>query len=132
MATLNIDAVKSSGGFKGGLHKREIEWHNDEGETLKFDVYVKPLSYAAAVNTVDSKTPQEDKIARNIANSICDEEGNPIFEPGDITGESGKFEGPLDAGLTIALLAAIGEVSNMGKAKAKQKSLPTKKSSGTS
>jgi len=66
-------------------------------------------------------------LAGRIAASVCDEDGGPVFAVGDITGAADPERGALDGRLTVALLAAIFEVNNLGKTK----SSPALKSSGT-
>ncbi|MNE45132.1 hypothetical protein D3C80_1394040 [compost metagenome] len=56
-----------------------------------------------------------DGVAGRIAASICDEDGKPVFTPGDITGEADPERGALDGNLTVALLSAIAEVNSLGK-----------------
>jgi acetyl-CoA carboxylase carboxyltransferase component len=116
--TLNIDTVKASGGFVGGMEKKTVTWKNMKGEEFEADVYVKPFSYANVISGV-LESDNAEKAARNIALCICDENGNPIFSYEDITGTSDPDRGALDAGLTFALLNAIGEV-NLGKMEAEK------------
>lgn len=130
---LTLDALRSTGGFASAkLEKRTIKYTGDDGESYEFDVYVKPLSYASVISSMRAKDGGADRVAaQNISASICDQDGNPIFTPEVITGESDPEQGPLSAELTMALLGVIGEVSK-GKKLAKQASSPKKKSSGTS
>lgn len=137
---LSIDTLKSTGSFTGRPVEKEISWKQGE-QMLTATVFVRPLGYQAAVSDVLSAGgKQKDNIAGRIAAAICDEEGNTVFSPTDITHgpldpvelekdpESTKRLGALDGNLTVALMVAINEVNNMGKTP----NSPTSTSSGTS
>ena len=109
MATLNANMVAQHGGFVTGLEKKAISWLSPDGDTITADVYVKPLSFAAVVKSLDNTAPRDEVYAHNIAASICDENGNPLFTVGDILGTSTPERGAMSRELTIALLSAIGE-----------------------
>ncbi len=112
---LSIDSLKQAGAFTGAPVEREITWKMGERK-LTATVYVRPLAYSAAVSDLLAIKGKVDGVAGRIAASIVDEQGRPVFTPGDITGEADPDRGPLDGNLTIALLAVINEVNNTGKA----------------
>lgn len=137
---LSIDTLKSTGSFTGRPVEKEISWKQGE-HMLTATVFVRPLGYQTAVSDVlAAGGKQKDNIAGRIAAAICDEEGNTVFSPIDITHgpldpaelekdpESTKRLGALDGNLTVALMVAINEVNNMGKTP----NSPTSTSSGTS
>lgn len=137
---LTIDSLKKTGSFTGRPVEKEITWKQGD-ETFTATVFVRPIGYQAAVNDVlAAGGKQKDNIAGRIAAAICDEEGNSIFAPIDITHgpldpaelakdpDSTKRLGALDGNLTVALMLAINEVNNMGKTT----SSPTSTRSGTS
>ena len=111
---LSIDNLKKMGAFTGAPVEREIEWAKD-GKKLTATVFVLPLSYMSAKADMTAINPKTDLLAARIAASICDEAGEPVFTPGDITGQADPERGPLDGALTMALLAVIGEVNGLGK-----------------
>lgn len=111
---LTLDTLKQAGAFTGAPVEKEITWR--QGETqLTATVYVRPLSYMAAVSGLLAMNGKADRVAGRIAASICDEHGKPVFTPEDITGEADAERGALDGNLTVALLAVISEVNNLGK-----------------
>lgn len=124
--SLSIASLQDMGAFTGAPVKKEITWKQGK-KTHKADIYIRPLAYHSAVNDVMSATGRVDAVAGRIAASICDENGEPIFKVIDITHgpldpvelandpESTKRLGALDGNLTVALLAAIGEVNSPGK-----------------
>lgn len=120
---LSIDSLKKAGAFTGAPVKREVKWEQG-GEEHTATVYVRPLSYSTAVANFS-----KDATAARIAASIVNDKGEPVFTPGDITGEADHERGPLCESLTMELLRVIGEVSGFGK---KTKTSPSKKRSGTS
>lgn len=111
---LTIDTLKQAGAFTGAPVEREITWKQGDQE-LTATVYVRPLSYMAAVSDLRALSGKADGVAGRIAASICDENGQPVFTPEDITGEADPERGALDGNLTMALLAVIAEVNNLGK-----------------
>ncbi|WP_323115154.1 phage tail assembly chaperone family protein, TAC [Pseudomonas guariconensis] len=135
---LSIDSLQQVGSFTGRPVEKEISWRQGE-DTLKATVYVRPLGYQSAVSDVLAAAGHQDSIAGRIAAAICNEEGQPVFTVLDIThGPLDKVElakdpkstkrlGALDGNLTVALLAVIHEVNNLGKTT----SSPTSTSSGT-
>lgn len=130
MAALNAETLKSSGAFiSDDLVKKQVEWMNDSGEELVFDVYVKRMSYANAVLASDGSITKERRIAEQISDCIRSEDGDKIFTPDIIMGTDDDSEGSLHSGLTIALLGVIQDV-NQGKVMAKL-APAQKKNSGT-
>lgn len=130
MEHLTVDAIAKSGGFTGGVVRREVKWKQG-GEECSFIVHVRPMSYHTAVNDATNVNgPRPMVVARRLAACLCDAEGAPLFRVSDITGlnddgtpimvknpESGEMEerGAFSANLSNALLAVIGEVSGLGK-----------------
>ncbi|MBS9781478.1 MAG: phage tail assembly chaperone family protein, TAC [Gammaproteobacteria bacterium] len=103
--------------FIGKPIEKEITWHNGDSENTA-TVYVKPLSYHEAMSDIDTMNDSEDNrkaVAKRIASSIVDEDGNAVFTPGDIDGTANPERGAICSSLTIALLSAIGEVNGLGK-----------------
>lgn len=111
---LNVDELVKSGSFTGAPVEKEIKWKQGESEYTA-TVYVRRLSYRAAMSDIASLQANSDAAAGRIASSICDDRGNPIFTPGDITGEADPERGALDYNLTVELLRVIGEVNSLGK-----------------
>lgn len=125
---LSIDSLQKAGAFTGKPVKRSITW-NQGDEEFTADVYVRRLSYSAAVEDAKALAGSQDALAGRIAASICDENGAAVFTAGDITGDSNPERGPLDHALTMALLVVISEVNNFTK---KPTASRKKKKSGTS
>jgi hypothetical protein len=122
MKQLNLDEIRGGGGFTPvTLVHKAIEWNGK-----KFDVWVKPASYARVIHSL-VYTDDLERNARTIAEAIRDEDGDAIFTAADITGEADPERGALCEDLTLALLAAIGEVNAE-----KKTSLPPTMNSGTS
>lgn len=127
---LTLDALKSAGGFAGGLVKKKVEWHH-EGEPVTFDVWIRPMSYHTAVGDIAAVKSNGDIIAHRLAASVCHEDGSPVFLVSDITGinadgtpimtkdADGKpvERGPLNRELADALMVLVSEVSGLGKRK---------------
>ena len=111
---LSIESLKEVGAFTGAPVEREITWNQGEQE-FTATVYVRPLSYKSAVSDLQAIAGKVDGVAGRIAASICDEAGKPVFTVGDITGEADPARGALDGNLTMALLAVIAEVNQLGK-----------------
>lgn len=113
MSTLNLNSLKDSGAFTGAPVKKSITWKNEKGEEIRNDVWVRRMSYAAAVGDAIVMTGGgADPVAARIAASICDEEGKPVFTAADITGEADPERGPLCHSLTMALLTVAAEVNS--------------------
>jgi hypothetical protein len=123
---LNLETLKTVGAFTGRPVEKDITWMQGDQEVTA-TVYIRPLGYQAAVSEVIASGGKHDSIAGRIAASICDENGVAVFTVADITGEADSERGALDGRLTVALLAAIHQVNNMGKTT----SSPNSTSSGT-
>ncbi|MGM0927523.1 MAG: phage tail assembly chaperone family protein, TAC [Pseudomonadota bacterium] len=115
MADLSLDTLRSQGAFTGAPVRKEITYTGEDGEEYTATVHVRRLSYHAAVHDVHAAQGRVDGIAGRIAACICDAQGKPVFSPEDITGEADPERGSLNRSLTLALLAAIGEVNGAGK-----------------
>ena len=111
---LSVDNLKSIGAFTGAPVEKEITWRQGAAEHTA-TVFIRPLSYRSTVADLKALNENKDQLAVRIAASVCDAEGNAIFTADDITGDADPERGALDGNLTMALLAAIGEVNNMGK-----------------
>lgn len=111
---LNLDNLKTIGAFTGAPVEKEITWRQGAAEHTA-TVFIRPLSYRSTVADLKALNENKDQLAVRIAASVCDAEGNAIFTADDITGDADPERGALDGNLTMALLAAIGEVNNMGK-----------------
>lgn len=111
---LSIDNLKSMGAFTSAPVAHEITWQQ-AGTEYTATVYVRPMSYKMAVSDLSAAQAKTDAVAGRIAAGICDAEGNPVFTAADITGDADPDRGPLDYGLTMALLGAIAEVNRLGK-----------------
>jgi len=112
---LEIGALQEAGAFAGAPVEKEIEWDQD-GQKLKATTFVRKLSYRSVVSDVKAFGDAGGMIAGRIASCICDEKGQPVFAPQDITGEADPARGPLNHNLTMALLNVIAEVnSGLGK-----------------
>lgn len=121
---ISVESLKESGAFAGAPVKREVTWESGGGEHTA-DVYVRKLSYHAAVGDIHALTSDGDVAASRIAACIVDESGNPVFEISDITGvnddgtpvldDDGQERGGMVSSLVMALLTVIGEVNRLGK-----------------
>lgn len=118
---LTLGTLKESGAFTGRPVEKEINWKGKDGKEYKATTYVRPMGYHTATSDVLSITGKIDGVAGRIAASICDENGQQVFTVDDITGVADPDRGALDGDLTVALLVAIQEVNNMGKASSAQK-----------
>lgn len=114
---LGIDTLQEAGAFAGAPVEKEITWDQD-GAKMTATAFVRKMSYRSAVSDIRVGADNEHLIAGRIAACICDEQGNPVFTVGDITGDANPERGPLNHNLTVALLVAIGEVNSLGKSKA--------------
>ena len=117
---LNMDSLKQAGAFTGRPVEKEITWKQGDKE-ITATVYIRPMGYPDAVSNVLSAVGKIDGVAGRIAASICDENGAPVFTVADITGEADPERGALDGALTVALLVAIQQVNDLGKANSAQK-----------
>lgn len=100
--------------FTGPPVERDIAWAM-HGEDYTATVFIRRMSYASAVGELHAYREKTEPVAARIASCVLDADGKPLFSVEDITGESDPTRGPLDAGLTWALLAAINEVNSLGK-----------------
>lgn len=112
---LSIDGLKEKGAFTGAPVEKEVKWSQD-GEEFTATVFVRKLCYHSAVGDIMAAR-NGDGVARRIAVCICDDKGEAVFKPEDITGEADPERGPLNDSLTMALLNLIGEVNGLGKKK---------------
>ncbi len=105
---LTKEAFQTQGVFTGRPVRKEITWKCGD-EELSATTWIRMMSYL----DVDSEIAAKGKrysLAERIAGAVCDENGVPVFTVADITGEAEPGRGPLDAGLSMALLRAINEV----------------------
>lgn len=116
---LTLNSLKQAGSFTGRPVEKEITWKQGE-EEITATVYVRPMGYHDAVSNVLSAAGKIDGVAGRIASSICDENGAPVFTVADITGHADPERGALDGALTVALLIAIQQVNDLGKANSVQ------------
>jgi len=127
MEKLSLDKLKELGSFSGAPVEKEVTWKQGDQEHT-FTVFVRRLSYQEGkLEAEHYRKNKSDLMASRIASSILDEDGKPIFDIGDITGENDPERGPLNFSLTAALMNVINEVNNLGKTTSSQ----TKKNSGT-
>lgn len=104
---LTLDLVTAKGGFStAGLVRKVVKW----GEGNEAIVWVRPHSFAIIANNYADMEHGE-RVARNIAASICNEDGSPIFSWKDITGEAVEGRGALCEELVLELVLAIGQVN---------------------
>ncbi len=113
---LSLKTLTTTGAFTGRPVEKEITWKQGE-EEFKATTFIRPLGYHSAKSDLMAFGGKIDSVAGRIAASVCDEEGHAVFTPEDITGEADPERGALDGALTIALLVAIQEVNDLGKAK---------------
>ena len=113
---LTLDTLKSKGAFTGRPVPKDITWKQGD-EEITATVFIRPLGYFSAKSDLLAYNGKIDNVAGRIAASVCDENGVPVFTPEDITGEADPDRGALDGNLTIALLVAIQQVNDLGKAK---------------
>lgn len=139
---LTLETLRQVGAFTGGVVRREVEWAQN-GEMVRAEVWVRPLSYQTATADINSMRAGDGPWPRRVALCICHEDGSPVFQLSDITGvaddgkpvmtvtDDGKEveRGGLNQALFDALMMVIVEVSKLGKTKA---SSNQKKNSGTS
>jgi hypothetical protein len=124
---MNLTELQKMGAFTGAPVKKSVTWKQGDDE-LTADVYVRRLSYGAAIEDAKALAGSQEILAGRIAASICDENGQPVFTAADITGEADPERGPLNHALTMALLAVISEVNHPPKKQTSRR----KKKSGTS
>jgi len=94
---------------------KTIEWEQN-GQTHKTQVYFKPLSWQAVFTAISEQeggqSAPDAAIARNLAASLCDKDGQTLYTAAQIQGEGGKT---LCTALITALMIAMNEVNNAGK-----------------
>ena len=122
--TLNLKDLVEKGAFVSASEptvKREISWHNTEGEEQKAEIYVRRASYHTITNTWKAAEGNQEHLAARIATMVCDENGGPIFTTADILGTASPDRGPICDTLFLALITAVNEVQTA-------KSIPQKTS----
>lgn len=112
MAQLTLQSLQDSASFAGAPVKREIEWHNLDGELLKAHIFVRQGSYHTITHTWKAAEGNQEHLAARIATMVCGEDGGPLFSIQDILGSESR--GPICDTLFLALITAVNEV-NMGK-----------------
>ena len=116
---LNLKDLVEKGAFVSAsepIVKREIVWHNVDGEEQKADIWVRRASYHTITNTWKAAEGNQEHLAARIATMVCDEDGGPIFTTGDVLGTADPSRGPICDTLFLALITAVNEV-NSGKPK---------------
>ncbi|HBR1533570.1 TPA: phage tail assembly chaperone family protein, TAC [Klebsiella pneumoniae] len=113
---LTLDTLKETGAFTGRPVEKEIKWKGRDGKEHIGTVFVRPMGYHSTKVDLLASKGKVDPIAGRIAAQICDEGGNPIFTEADVLGTASEKYGALDGPIVIALLVAIQEVSELGKA----------------
>ena len=114
---LNLKDLVAQGAFVSASEptvKREITWHNIDGEEQKADVWVRLASYHTITNTWKAAEGNQEHLAARIATMICDEDGAPIFTTADVLGTADPSRGPICDTLFLALISAVNE-ANAGK-----------------
>ena len=114
---LNLKDLVAQGAFVSASAptvKREIVWHNVDGEEQKADIWVRLASYHTITNTWKAAEGNQEHLAARIATMVCDEEGAPIFTTGDVLGTADPSRGPICDTLFLALITAVNDV-NSGK-----------------
>lgn len=117
--SLTLDSLKTLGGLVSAeLVKRSVVWTSG-GEERKATVYIKPLSFGAAVAGIGS-LDRARVISERISECVRDEHGNKVFPRWEYVAgvpfmEKGDemHPGALCESLTVALLLLIGEVSEL-------------------
>lgn len=116
---LNLKDLVEKGAFVSASEptvKREIVWHNVDGEEQKADIWVRRASYHTITSTWKAAEGNQEHLAARIATMVCDEDGAPIFTTGDVLGTADPSRGPICDTLFLALITAVNEV-NSGKPK---------------
>lgn len=114
---LNLKDLVAQGAFVSASEptvKREIKWHNVDGEEQKADIWVRLASYHTITNTWKAAEGNQEHLAARIATMVCDEEGAPIFTTADVLGTADPARGPICDTLFLALITAVNE-ANSGK-----------------
>lgn len=74
-----LAALKAAGALLGEEPRKvEISWKNDAGEQHEFDMWIRPMSFGAALELREDSSPN--KIASALASLVLleDEEGNRV------------------------------------------------------
>jgi len=114
---LNLKDLVAQGAFVSASQptvKREIVWHNTEGEEQKADIWVRLASYHTITNTWKAAEGNQEHLAARISTMVCDEEGAPVFTTADVLGTADPSRGPICDTLFLALITAVNDV-NSGK-----------------
>ncbi|MCX4186774.1 phage tail assembly chaperone family protein, TAC [Methylophaga sp. OBS4] len=121
--TTKLDASQllNADNFTGPPVKKTVKWKQD-GEELEAEVFVRKLPYQAAVDD-SAAMNMDERLSRQVALCVCDENGQPVFTAGDITGAADPERGPMRRELFIALVNVVGEVNHYaGKTKRRRSS----------
>jgi hypothetical protein len=112
---LNLKDLVAQGAFVSASEptvKREIVWHNTDGEPQKADIWVRLASYHTITNTWKAAEGNQEHLAARIATMVCDEEGAPIFTTADVLGTADPSRGPICDTLFLALISAVNEAQS--------------------
>lgn len=112
--SLNLKDLVAQGAFVSATEphvKREISWHNTDGEEQKADVWVRRASYHTITKTWKAAEGNQEHLAARIATMVCDEAGAPIFRTEDVLGTADPSRGPICDTLFLALITAVNEVN---------------------
>ena len=110
---LNLKDLVAQGAFvKEPFVKRQIKWHNTEGEELTADICVRLASYHTITNTWKAAEGNQEHLAARIATMVCDEDGGPILSTADVLGTADPARGPICDTLFLALITAVNEVNS--------------------
>lgn len=114
---LNLKDLIEQGAFvKQPFVKRQITWHNTEGEELTAEICVRLASYHTITNTWKAAEGNQEHLAARIATMVCDEDGGPIFTTADILGTTGiEGRGAMCDTLFLALITAVNEAQTVKK-----------------
>jgi hypothetical protein len=111
---MKLSDLMEAGGFVSETPvKKQVTWkHAVDGQEVEhtFDVFVRKQSFGA-IEVIYGNETDRSKMAKYIAESICDEKGNAI-----IPYEKAVL---LDPGLGTLFVKTINEVNGLGKAEAK-------------
>ena len=127
MRKLSLSELKASA-FVGEPVLKTVSFTAEDGEEVEFDVWIRKMSYKAAVDQSNlTAEERQHYIANNVSKYIVNEDGSPFFESIDRVLGVGDYaqEGGLTANMAITLHKAIDEVNSGGKSKS-----ATKMSSG--
>lgn len=116
--TLNLKDLVAAGAFVSAAEpfvKRDIEWHNTEGELQKAEIHVRLASYHTITNTWKAAEGNQEHLAARIATMVCDENGAPVFTTADVLGTADPSRGPICDTLFIALISAVNEAQSVKK-----------------